>query len=135
MFQLIYVSSSSRLLSKNELLSILKKSRQNNTQRGITGLLLYKEGNIMQLLEGERAEVERVFAKVNQDERHYDVIVLFRGEVAAREFPDWSMGFHDLTSAEVRQTAGFNEFLNTPLTAREFETPTRVTRLFGMFKR
>lgn len=135
MYQLIYVSSARELLSKEELLSILKKSRESNLRLGITGLLLYKEGNIMQLLEGDKALVDRVFARVSEDDRHFNVITLFRGEVPQREFPDWSMGYHDLMSTEVRQTPGFNEFLNTPLSADEFRNPTRTTRLFRMFKR
>lgn len=135
MYQLIYVSSATALFSKEELISILKKSRENNVRLGVTGLLLYKEGNIMQLLEGDKAVVDRIFAKVSEDGRHFNVITLFSGEVAQREFPDWSMGYHDLVSMEVRQTPGFNEFLNTPLSAEEFRNPTRTTRLFRMFKR
>lgn len=135
MYQLIYVSSAQKLLTKGELLSILKTSRENNTRLGITGLLLYREGNILQLLEGEKSSVDQVFSKVSEDDRHSGVITLFRAEVAEREFPDWSMGFHDLMSEEVRQTPGFSEFLNTPLTADEFRASTRTARLLRMFKR
>jgi Sensors of blue-light using FAD len=135
MYQLIYVSSARELFSKEELLSILKKSRENNTRVGVTGLLLYKEGNIMQLLEGEKTVVDRIFNRVSEDDRHFNVITLFRGEVPEREFPDWSMGFHDLMSDHVRQTPGFNEFLNTPLKPEEFSNPSRTTRLLRMFKR
>ena len=135
MYQLIYVSSARQLLSKEELLSILKRSRENNARLGITGLLLYREGNILQLLEGEKTLVDRIFSNVSRDDRHFNVITLFRGEVAEREFPDWSMGFHDLMSEEVRQTPGFSEFLNTPLNAEEFRESTRTARLLRMFKR
>lgn len=134
MFQLIYVSSARGLLSKEELLEILSKSRKNNEQLAVTGLLLYRDGNILQLLEGEKEAVERLFTRISDDPRHTGVIVLFRGEVPRREFPDWSMGFRDLMSEEVRNTPGFNEFMNTPLDDLELSNLTRTQKLMRIFK-
>jgi len=51
MLSLIYVSTSVKLLNDEELLDILKVSRENNSGKDITGLLLYKGGNFMQVLE------------------------------------------------------------------------------------
>jgi hypothetical protein len=38
-------------------------SRENNAKRGVTGMLLYKEGNFIQVLEGDEREVRIVFTK------------------------------------------------------------------------
>lgn len=134
MFQVIYVSSARGALRTTELLDILGKSRSNNTSLGITGLLLHRDGNFMQMLEGERTAVEALFDKISKDPRHGGVITLFRGNVETREFPDWSMGFHDLMSREVRATPGFNEYLNTPLDVAHFPTGSRAAKLFAIFK-
>jgi hypothetical protein len=46
------------------------------------------------------------------------------------------MGFRDLQSPEARAIPGYSEFLNTPLTAREFsEDPTRAQKLLLTFKK
>jgi len=54
LYSLVYVSSAVTFFSSAELVTLLEKSRANNTRLGISGLLLYKDGNTMQLLEGER---------------------------------------------------------------------------------
>lgn len=132
---MIYVSSARGPLSKEELVDILTKSRTNNAKLEITGLLLYREGNFMQMIEGERSAVEKLYARIADDPRHGGIISLFRGEVTAREFPDWSMGFRDLQSDEVRSLPGFNEFLNAPLSEDGFSGSQRAKKVFSVFKR
>jgi hypothetical protein len=72
---------------------ILMKSRMNNARDGITGGLLFSEGCFAQVLEGPLESVETTFERIQCDERHNEVTVLSSGPVAARDFPDWSMGF------------------------------------------
>lgn len=118
------------------MLELLTKSRENNSKAGLTGMLLYKDGNFMQVLEGEEATVRALYEKVHRDPRHRGVITLLQGHVEERQFPDWSMGFQDLNSPEVIATSGYNEFLNTPLTDEQFVVdPTRCQRLLLTFKR
>jgi len=50
MISLIYVSTADHLLSNEELLEILHISRKNNEVGPVTGMLLYKGGNFMQVL-------------------------------------------------------------------------------------
>ena len=57
-------------------------------------------------------------------------------ELPGHHFPECTMGFRDLASAEVRATPGFSEFLSTPLTGAEFSAdPTRFQRPLLTFKR
>jgi hypothetical protein len=133
MYQLVYVSSAERLFTRQELLQLLEKSRVNNTQLGITGMLLYRDGNIMQVLEGEEAVVLHLFERISRDSRHKGVIVLLREQGTERMFPEWTMGFRDLDSPEVRQIEGYSEFLNEPLTAEL--GPDRARRLLTLFKK
>ncbi|MEO8202168.1 MAG: BLUF domain-containing protein [Gemmatimonadota bacterium] len=136
MFFLIYVSSSSGLFSKSELVALLAKCQENNTKLGITGMLLYKDGNIMQVLEGEEKVVRTLHARISLDPRHRGLLTLLEGPLAARQFPDWSMGFRDLNGADVLSLPGYNEFMNTPLTGEEFSAdPTRSQKLLMTFKR
>ena len=135
MYSLVYVSSATKLWTKEELVELLRASRENNAPQGITGLLLYKDGNFMQMLEGDEQAVTALYERIELDPRHRGAIVLLKGQEDARQFPDWSMGFRDLKSPELRSQPGFSEFLNAPLTAREFEAnPGRAKALLQMFK-
>jgi hypothetical protein len=51
MLSLVYASSAKQLFSEEDLTALLQQSRDNNTRLGLSGLLLYKDGNFMQVLE------------------------------------------------------------------------------------
>ena len=136
MFYLVYVSVAAENISKNELLEILEKSRPANAEAGITGMLLYKDGNFMQALEGEEPAVRELYARIRRDPRHLGIVTLVEGQREDRCFGDWSMGFQDLSAPEAREVSGYSEFMNTPLTAEEFSRdPGQCERLLWAFKR
>ncbi|MCG6925941.1 MAG: BLUF domain-containing protein [Acidobacteria bacterium] len=136
MFYLVYVSVAAESVAKDELLDILSKSRTANAEAGITGMLLYKDGNFMQVLEGEEDAVRALYARIRRDPRHLGIVTVVEGQREARCFGDWSMGFQDLGAPEARAVPGYSEFLNTPLTAEEFsKNPGQCERLLWAFKR
>lgn len=111
-YQLVYVSSAVTAFSDEALLSLLEKSRHNNVQRQITGFLLYSEGNIIQLLEGSKQQVEMLFRIIKADARHDGIIVLYQGYSDTREFADWRMGFKQLDRLELAHDIDlFNQLL------------------------
>ena len=135
MYSLVYVSSAVVPFTRTELHALLADSRERNDRAGLTGMLLYKDGNLMQALEGEREAVLATFARISRDPRHRGIMVLVQGEQAGRRFVDWSMGFRDL-SAGAEPLAGFSEVMNTAFTGREFAAdPSRAERLLLSFKR
>lgn len=112
MLSLIYVSTSVNLLSEPELLDILRVSRENNQSKDVTGLLLYKGGNFMQVLEGPDDKVEELFNKIKGDPRHKDVNVISREQISARQFPAWEMAFQNLDNPAVQNEPGYSQFLH-----------------------
>jgi hypothetical protein len=135
-FFLVYISSATQPFSVDDLSTLLAVSRKNNAELGITGMLLYKDGNFMQVLEGDERTVRALYEKIGVDPRHSGEITLLQGFVDERQFPDWSMGFRDLNSPEIRATQSYSEFLNTPLTGQEFSgDPSRSQKLLLTFKR
>lgn len=107
MFYLIYLSSAKQLYTEADLSDILTKSRLNNTRKDITGLLLYHDGSILQILEGNKDTVLEVYSKIEQDDRHHNIIKMVTGMSDERNFPDWSMGFKTLTGSEWSEISGF----------------------------
>ncbi len=76
-----------------ELHSILATSRRNNGRVKLTGALLFANNCFAQALEGERAEIEQCFERIQIDPRHSDVTVLEFALAPKRDFSDWSMAF------------------------------------------
>jgi len=137
MYSLIYASSAVQPFTPAELQNLLQVSRRNNELCDVTGMLLYKDGNFMQVLEGERAAVTAVQQKIATDPRHHGIIVLLSRDTPERQFPSWSMAFRDLDRHSGSRTlAGYDEFLNTPLNDGRFARDSSACqRLLSIFKR
>lgn len=132
--QLTYASSATKPFSKEELIDLLTNSRRNNSEKGITGMLLYKSGNFLQILEGKADTVESTLRRIESDPRHKGVITILKKAIAQPEFPDWSMAFRNLNDAETDRIPGFNEFLNLSFDPESLqEDSSQVERLIGTF--
>jgi acylphosphatase len=111
-FQILYLSSARPELTEDELLKILYESQQRNSERGITGLLLHSDGNIIQVIEGEKTAVESLFEKIERDTRHHQIMVLSRKFVEQRDFPEYKMGFKLATTEQLSQDLpGFSKIV------------------------
>ena len=95
MFCLIYRSVARPSFKQSEIQKMLKKARLYNDQLGITGCLLYYEGEFIQYLEGNQIKVLELFDKIKSDKRHSDVELISFAERDAREFNNWEMAYED----------------------------------------
>jgi hypothetical protein len=98
---LVYFSRSCGLFQEEDLAAILQQSRQHNAQVGITGVLLYVRGSIIQVLEGEKEAVEALYKRIERDRRHRDVTCVLRRSIDSRLFASWSMGYETLSVQEL----------------------------------
>jgi len=133
MIQLAYVSSTKGLLTVDAIEKILVVSREKNRKLGITGMLLYKGGNVLQVLEGEREGVVALFEVIRKDERHGGVIKLYQTNIKERDFPEWTMGFHELNAESARRLEGFSEFLDPGFDMHAIK-PSAAAKLLNCFK-
>lgn len=107
--QLIYLSDLSPEQEK-ALPAILETSVRRNGEDGLTGMLLYAGGNIMQVLEGEESAMRRTYERISRDPRHRNLIVLSEEVISARDFPDWRMGYKSLSPDVVERVPQFAPF-------------------------
>ncbi len=95
--QLIYCSrnliSGSESDMASELQNILASARVNNKRIGVTGALLYTDGNFAQILEGPLKSIEQIFEVIQCDHRHSEVTVIHSAPASERNFPEWAMAF------------------------------------------
>lgn len=112
MFELLYTSISPVGLSESDLIKILEKARLKNKRLGITGMLIYHDREIMQILEGEKSKVEELFQTIFEDDRHRSIDKFFQGEIETRAFSEWSMAFKSLDDNLARAMVidGYEEF-------------------------
>ena len=95
MFCLIYRSVARPSFKQSEIQKMLKKARLYNEQLGITGCLLYYEGEFIQYLEGNQIKVLELYDKIKGDKRHNDVELISFAERESREFNNWEMAYED----------------------------------------
>ncbi|MEY2874245.1 MAG: hypothetical protein RLZZ373_1616 [Pseudomonadota bacterium] len=72
--------------------AILAQSRAHNPALGITGILCHGGNVFMQVIEGGRDTVNRLYNAIVRDGRHHDVMVLHYEEITERRFSGWTMG-------------------------------------------
>jgi hypothetical protein len=90
--RLMYCSRAAAGVDSEELTLLLRQCRSHNGQAGITGMLCHSEGLFIQVLEGGRAAVNRLYQRILADARHTDVVLLVYEEISQRRFSGWTMG-------------------------------------------
>ncbi len=103
MNSLIYTSQANILFSKSELQKLVSNSQRKNTCRSITGYLYFREDIFLQYLEGQPEDLERVFEKISDDDRHNILNVINFYQLTDRLFPQWTMRLIDPHEAEEAQ--------------------------------
>lgn len=76
-----------------DLRDILTEARDFNDLNQICGVLYYADNAFFQCLEGEREVVERLFQKIQNDQRHYNVKWLCTYSIEENSFQRWSMKY------------------------------------------
>ena len=66
LYQIIYATAT-RPIEEDELLGMLKRSREKNARLGITGMLLHCDGSFIQALEGPKAQVMDLISVIRKD--------------------------------------------------------------------
>ena len=90
--RLIYTSRARESINQELVDGILATARRHNPGNGITGVLCHSEEVFVQALEGGREQVNQLYARLLQDPRHKDVILLCYEEIGVRRYSSWTMG-------------------------------------------
>jgi blue light- and temperature-responsive anti-repressor len=112
LIHLIYNSAQTTAFSDDALRHLLTKARNKNASLDITGMLLYVDGSFFQVLEGPEEKIDAVVATIEKDPRHSLMTVIIREPIHRRSFSEWTMGFTRMTSEEVSEIEGLNDFFD-----------------------
>jgi len=103
-FRLAYTPAMDEIRQRSVIVRLLYVSRAvgpqttavtdsilSDRKRGITGALCQGQGLCLQVLEGERSVISRLYNHIAQDRRHQDVELLVLEEITQRRYADWAM--------------------------------------------
>jgi len=89
--RLLYVSQPTGPITTTVTTSILEKSNAYNKKENITGVLCQGSNLFIQVLEGERSQVNILYARIMADRHHRNIELLSMEEITHRQFGQWSM--------------------------------------------
>jgi hypothetical protein len=107
--RLLYASRIAASVDATALAAIVRQSKANNAKAGVTGVLCCSGGLFMQVLEGGRAAVNRLYNRIVVDPRHSDVELLVYEEIGERRFAGWAMGQVDIASLNPAMLLKYSE--------------------------
>jgi hypothetical protein len=99
LYCLAYVSLVTKPLTKSDLKQILSTSVLNNQAAHVTGALCFSRGAFLQVLEGERYQINKTVRRIGRDDRHKDIYLIGLEPIEKRTFSNWAMAFIDDTPA------------------------------------
>ncbi|MFO0690133.1 MAG: BLUF domain-containing protein [Myxococcota bacterium] len=132
--QCIYMSAAVRPLDADALKDLLAKTRLRNERDGLTGMLLYAGGSFFQVLEGPAPAVDATYRRIQADARHDGMVLLVRERIKERSFADWTMGFCEVSSEDIRSIPGLNDFLQTRSAPPDPRSGDRARELLRAFR-
>lgn len=95
-------------MQMDDLDDMLECARESNAEVGITGALVYADGDFLQILEGKVDDVLELMGRISRDVRHERVTVLKQGSVPAAVFSNWNMAYVSATPEQIAQWAGLS---------------------------
>jgi hypothetical protein len=131
-YHVLYRSRATHTPTEADLQALLDWSRAYNAQQQITGLLLYSDGRYVQLVEGPEAAVRTLYARIQQDLRHTQVVTVSEGPGPQRWFADWQMAFGHVEAPELHQTLQAVETQTRPLLLVEDPHLQTLLHAFGL---
>jgi len=101
-FQLLYVSFATEGTTEGDIKEIVSKSQNRNLSLGVTGAVLFGDGVFIQLLEGERESVWKLFDKIKRDTRHYNISVIVEQNAQSRIRPKAAMQLKKYSHSDMK---------------------------------
>lgn len=103
MLSIVYTSRARDAFTDEDLDALLGQSRANNDRLDLSGMLLFREGRFLQILEGPDDDLRRKMAAISGDPRHTDVTVLLDEPVDSRFFGRWTMRYESVDDQDAAE--------------------------------
>ncbi|SDQ47776.1 BLUF domain-containing protein [Microbacterium sp. cf332] len=135
LLSVLYTSNARTPFGDDELAELLAQSRASNAAKDLTGMLLYRGGRFVQVLEGPEKTVRDLVAVIGRDDRHSDMRVLIEQPIVSREFSDWTMGYQPIAETTGAAPAGFRDTFDDLENAHDPSATLRAARELSLWFR
>ena len=109
LLSVVYSSAATQPFDDEALAELLTSSRRTNHDSHLTGLLLYREGRFLQVLEGPETTVRDRMNIISADPRHDHLRVLIKESREQRQFPVWTMRYGTIGPAMSKYVSGYEK--------------------------
>lgn len=109
--QVATVSKLENRMSREELLDFVRNWRERNAAVGLTGMLLHRDGEFLQVLEGPSHCVKKVSDRIRRDEKISETRVVGVRRVRDPWFAGSSLGFENLEDPSAMLPEGVTDFI------------------------
>ncbi|MFP7761148.1 BLUF domain-containing protein [Marisediminicola sp. LYQ134] len=135
LLSVVYTSFGDHEFDEEQLGGLLRQSRRNNAESGITGMLLYRGGRFLQVLEGPRDAVRSLLATIGEDSRHRGMRVLFEEALTERHFAEWTMGHARVSEPAGEAPPGFRSTFHDLDDPTDLDSTMRAVRELSLWFR
>jgi len=94
MHELTYQSAAKLNLSPIDLKEILDEAVAHNSSQNITGCLIYHKDTFIQILQGEKKSILKLYNEIKKDSRHNLVKLVWEGPAEKVVFDGWHMAYY-----------------------------------------
>lgn len=129
LWQICYLSESTRYIDQAEIENLLAKARKFNQANQISGMLLYTSGHFLQVLEGSLNTLDLLYEKICLDERHHEILKILEAPIERRYFEDWDMAYHGIEEFDLNIRDDIENFMVTQNKDTILHTPEQVRTL------
>ncbi len=129
LIRLIYVSQSVDPQTTSQVEAILRTAHERNARQDVTGVLCIGQGVFLQVLEGERATVSALYARIHADPRHRDVELIHCESIAQRRYGRWAMAHVRLSDVDPQTRVDWPEL--DPYSPAGLEVMARIDALIA----
>jgi len=94
--RITYLSTAIAMFTHESLMELAEHAARMNAEKMIGGVLYYKGGQFLQVIEGPTEAIDQLWSNLLKDQRHAWVEALLVEEHVNRAFDGWGMGLCDM---------------------------------------
>ena len=135
LLSVLYSSTAVASFDDEMLADLLTQSRENNSRTDLTGMLLYRGGRFVQVLEGPEPVVRALIETIRVDPRHTNMRTLFEEPITERQFAEWTMGYEPIAMPREEMPDAFRDTFDDLEAGAESSATLRAARELSLWFR
>lgn len=132
--RMLYVSTAVGPVTTAVTGTILRSAKAHNAAAGITGVLCQGRGMYLQVLEGERSQVDALYARISLDKRHHQIVIRQQEDISRRRYGKWAMAHVDMGHLSGQEAAHSHAAEFDPYLAPAEEVMAKIDALIAAGK-